>query len=501
MSEKETQQLPIQDALDYVESSAPSILRKKEASERDGSSDGKAVDYGINRQDVYGGKGTVVSVDPKGKEVDGDIRMGGTYLSTDYHPYLNNVPVVRDGEHWDAVTGFKGETTTTEYDAEHAKGIEVTYKTTRPGLPVYRGGGYGKALATVGLVPRQERVEKEIYETKTVIQRHDKDGNLVYEHTSKDPKFAEKIASFAAKRIIKATESELSKERDLSDVIDRLRNPAIFDSMVAKSGLLEHSEHSKPWGHDIDDSKEHAEKWHQHGIVTHSLEFEKAIDRTMPEYLEKWGLANKADEVLSERIDGSTKRQLLQIASLLHDIGKFTARKTDSDNPSKWHFDGHDDDSGKIILGELHGKGVAYSANERLKEFGLTDKQIEYVAKLAKHHFELGKVRKGLKEKDGYTIAWTTTPEFKEVAQEIIDNNSDIALEIGLMFIADGLSKTEVYSTGETDEAVESQRSQLEGELKEKNLNPNLINQALQMPVNMKVAQAYLNQWKDSLES
>ncbi|MFY9228552.1 MAG: HD domain-containing protein [Candidatus Microsaccharimonas sp.] len=241
-----------------------------------------------------------------------------------------------------------------------------------------------------------------------------------------------------------------------------------------------------------DDPSHHAEKWHQHGIVTHSREFARAIQETIPEHLKDWGVSEVVEKALSETIDGMERRELLTIASLLHDIGKFTARKFENGSHDKWHFDGHAEQSGQIVRSELR---------EYLGEnLNLTDAQIEYIARCTELHFELGEVRKAAKTSgEGYTMKFVDTPDFKEAAQEIIEKYPDYALEIGLMFIADGLSKSEISATGEADDEIENQRAELAAEIAKRGLNPDLINQALQMPVNMKVARAYLTQWSEEV--
>lgn len=279
--------------------------------------------------------------------------------------------------------------------------------------------------------------------------------------------------------------TERSVERDISESIDQLRGslPTIAELVI--DGEKNPSLKANP-----DDYLEHSPKWHQHGIVTHSLEFAKAMKTTIPDYINEWGLEEPVNEVLSEQIDGVEKRQLLEVASLLHDVGKFTARKEGHDHDEvSYSFTDHEEHSGQIIRTQLH---------DTLKELKLTDRQIEYVARCAELHFELGKVRRSSKENGGFTMAFVDTPAFQEAAQEIIDNNSNFALEIGLMFIADGLSKSEVKADGLDDEEIASQHSKLESELADKGLNPKLINQALQMPVNFKVARTYLNQWAAS---
>lgn len=238
-----------------------------------------------------------------------------------------------------------------------------------------------------------------------------------------------------------------------------------------------------------DSPMEHAPRWHQYGVITHSVEFGNALRDTVPEYVERWGLTEPVAAALSTEIDGIAKQDLLQITALVHDVGKFTARQVEHDEvtgATDFSFGGHEEHSGSIVRGSLH---------STLMELGLTEPQIEYVARCAELHFELGKVRRVSKADGGYTVAFTESPAFASAAQGIMDEHPDYALEIGLQFIADSLSKSEVAATADTDEEIAVQRPALEAELATKGLNPNLINQALQLPVNLKVAEAYLRQW------
>lgn len=245
---------------------------------------------------------------------------------------------------------------------------------------------------------------------------------------------------------------------------------------IAKSLITVHLDMSEPanvaFAENPDDYLQHSPNWHHHGVVTHSREFARAMKEAIPQYLREWGLEESANCVLSEEIDGVQKRELLEMSSLLHDIGKFTARTLgDHDNDEvHTHFDNHEEQSGDIIRTELR---------EPLSNLGFTENQIEYIAGCAELHFELGKVRRAAKANGGYTMAFVDTQAFHEAAQEIIEKHPDFALEVGLQFIADNLSKSEVQSTGINDEEIENQREQLAADIAQLGLNPKLINQAL----------------------
>lgn len=241
-----------------------------------------------------------------------------------------------------------------------------------------------------------------------------------------------------------------------------------------------------------DDPEEHSPRWHQYGIVTHSYQFAQAMRLDVPRLVAGWGLADAVNTALDAQVDGTDKRQLLQIASILHDTGKFAARHWEADPEGNVlaRFTGHEVYSGAIVRTELR---------PVLLGMGMTGQQIEYVATCTELHFELGKARKASKEATGYDLAFAGSPACRTAALEIIHAHPDYALEIGLLFIADGLSKTEVFAEGETDAAIEAQRARLEAQLTERGLNPMLINQALQMATNLKVARVYLEAWASTV--
>lgn len=276
----------------------------------------------------------------------------------------------------------------------------------------------------------------------------------------------------------------------ISEIMQRLRDalPGIATGLI--NGNLNMSDPAnQSFAAQPDDPAEHAPMWHQYGILTHSEKFVSALQTTIPVHLERWGLAEIVNAALSVEIDGISKRNLLLIAGLLHDVGKFTARKMIYDQKTgitAYTFEGHEEHSGSIVRNELR---------PMLRELGLTDSQIEYAAICTELHFELGKTRRASKTEGGYTIAFTESPAFARAVQEIIDAHPDYALEIGLLFIADALSKTEVAATAETDEGITAQHPALEAELAAEGLNPSLINQSLQQPVNMKVGEGYLGRW------
>jgi hypothetical protein len=125
-----------------------------------------------------------------------------------------------------------------------------------------------------------------------------------------------------------------------------------------------------------------------------------------------------------------------------------------------------------------------------------------YIAVCAELHFELGKVRQAAYDAGGYTMSFATATESSvcmSAIQDILNEYPDYALEIGLEFLADSLSKTEVAPQAKTDEGIALEIPALKAELADKDLHPDLIGQVIQLPVNIKVGERYLKTWAGPL--
>ncbi|EDK72757.1 metal dependent phosphohydrolase [candidate division TM7 genomosp. GTL1] len=242
--------------------------------------------------------------------------------------------------------------------------------------------------------------------------------------------------------------------------------------------------HNQSFAKEPDDPAEHELRWHQYGIITHSRRFEEYFREVVPMYLEKWGIVDSVNKNLAKTIDNTPKAELLRVAALLHDVGKFTARVPGS-------FRGHEAHSGRIIRTEL---------TEQLKKFKFTEKQIEYIATCTELHYELGKIRRSARLSEGYTMDFLKSHEFKQAAEETLRARPEFALEIGLFFLADNLSKIDIAATGETYNQILAEKPALEQRIATAGLHPNLINAAVQLPVNVKMAKAYLKLWAAAQE-
>ena len=267
--------------------------------------------------------------------------------------------------------------------------------------------------------------------------------------------------------------------------------PSIGAQLIEKHVDMSHPA-NQTFAANPNDPAEHAPSWHQYGITEHSKRFQESMEGSVLEYVEEWGLREPVQEALSQEVDGVSKQELLSVTALLHDIGKFTGRtfKAKNDGSTSATFEDHEAESGRLIReAPIHGY---------LATHGLTADQIEYIARTAELHFELGKMRRVAKTTEvGYTMKFIDTPECQEAIEHIINEHPDFALEIGLQFIADGMSKAEDFSTATDDESIEADRPVLAERIAAKGLNQKLVAQALQVPVNLRVAEKYLRTWSE----
>lgn len=234
-------------------------------------------------------------------------------------------------------------------------------------------------------------------------------------------------------------------------------------------------------------------KWHQWGIIRHTLKTGEYLEDIVPSLLEsedwfgpeeggsKLGLAN-------ETIDGMSKWDLLRIAAPTHDYGKFAKRQyrgEDADGNPMFTFAGHEAESGAIVR--------AWS--DRFTKLGMTDDQIEYVAQCAQLHYELGKLRDKAKGSElGYTIAFTETEEFEDMAKEIASLYPDMVHEMGIFFVADSLAKNDLHQTirAKSDEEIEQARADIQQDITNRGLAPHLLTAGLQQGINMAAGRKFL---------
>lgn len=274
--------------------------------------------------------------------------------------------------------------------------------------------------------------------------------------------------------------------RSIAEAYQRLppeRLQHFLDHMEERSGDADH------FAQHIDT---HDPTHHQFGITDHSRLFTRVMTRDLDPYLAKWRLKGKVDKHLSQRIDGMSKRELITIASQVHDLGKYAKgekyRDVSGERIDDWKraarttpdFKAHGEISEEII------RSPGFS--EILKARGLTESQIDYVARCAGVHFQLGDVRKAV-EREGYTMEFPESPKFRAAFDDIVKRDPDYAPETVLMFLADSLAKDSLRSRGKADEVMTgAERRRIETRIKSRGLHPKLLRSIEGNPVNIAVA-------------
>lgn len=274
----------------------------------------------------------------------------------------------------------------------------------------------------------------------------------------------------------------------------RLKRLSLALPTLAKKLILQKYDLTQPENMsffiDPDGTLQHAPDWHQWGIITHTRQFAAAMQNEVPGLLSEWGILNGVGEHLTKKIGTESKKTLLDFAVLLHDIGKFTSRTQTikPDGKVRNRFDDHEKASGQIIRNP--------DFSQILKtEYNLTPEQIEYIAKNAELHFQLGIVRQGVKKTTGgYNLEFAEGSNQNQEMQEVIQKSSGHTVELGLLFLADSLAKTDIRISANTDEEIASQQLTISEVLKQRHLNPRLLSAVNQLPVNIAVARTYLMQ-------
>ena len=231
---------------------------------------------------------------------------------------------------------------------------------------------------------------------------------------------------------------------------------------------------------ELDSPEQHQPNWHQWGIITHTRNFIKMYDNEVKKHLKAWNRLEAIEEHLSEQIDGISKSKLIYLGILLHDIGKFQKNYSKKLN---WRviytFNKHEVYSQEIIQNDLYPLLHDY--------YGLTDKQIEYIAMCARYHFELGFIREiGKKSKYGYSVAFANSQEFEDAVLDVLPSFEEYKIEVGVLFLADSYAKTDVAFEERTDNEI------LE-ELKYQDINSKLIHAVKQKSVNLEVVKCYFD--------
>jgi len=271
---------------------------------------------------------------------------------------------------------------------------------------------------------------------------------------------------------------------------------------IARTAMAAHvdanDERNRGFLDNPDSPAEHAPKWHQWGVVTHTKMFGVAHEKEVVKHLQQWGVKDAVDQHFAQEIDGEPKRDLIKAGIALHDLGKFTHRiyEPQADGSFKTGFANHEVRSGELI----REPGFADTLK---RDYSMTDNQVEYIAKCAELHFELGILRNKAKEAGGWSMAYVQSPHFEKAARDLMQQHPGFEAEMGLLYMGDSMAKTNIRIKANSDEEIEAQRDDVQQTVDRKlaalpaghKFDPRLIKAAMQLPVNMAAGKRYMQLW------
>lgn len=233
---------------------------------------------------------------------------------------------------------------------------------------------------------------------------------------------------------------------------------------------------------------QHALPWHQYGIITHSLKFTEALhDQKNRDYLENQGI--NIGNALEEKIDGITKKELLYLVWIVHDIGKFQRTYKNDTPDSGWSHHWHESKWAEIIENKLSQHLTKY-----LESYCLTNKHINYITNAVAIHYELWKIRDALQQKWlPYTINSTTTQEYTKQAQKLAGAFPELQIEIWILPYFDKLATVQnLIPEVTTDEEITANTQQYMNRMREEHIDEMFLPSVQQLPVNLMSSINYL---------
>ncbi len=236
-----------------------------------------------------------------------------------------------------------------------------------------------------------------------------------------------------------------------------------------------------------DAPEEHKPEWHQFGIITHTKHFLFHFNDTLPKYLKKWGLHQKVVNHLNDEIDGISRYELIKLSIVFHDIGKFAGRFFKHKNGSKCaYYNGHERLSENMIR---ENPDIQYF----FSSLGIVHSQIEYIARCAGLHYELGKIRDVACHNGCFNIAYVQSQECLNYCIATMNSNPNYAIEMGLLYLCDSLAKTDINFDAINDEDIKQNYCQILNMVEQNGLNLNLAKVIVQQPINVAFVRAYLS--------
>jgi hypothetical protein len=185
-----------------------------------------------------------------------------------------------------------------------------------------------------------------------------------------------------------------------------------------------------------------------------------AIGGELSMYLRQAGLDEAFVRYMQEEIDGRSKFELFVLSIPFHDLGKFARSFSKGSAGPGWDVIKPDYSDHEKISGRLIREPPA--VYELLAAQGLTDRQIEYIARCAELHFEFGHVRNAAKKTAvGYTLGFIGSVEMDRSIEQVLFERPGFGVEISAYFLVDSLGKLGVRVVPSETSGVEIVTSEL----------------------------------------
>ncbi len=227
--------------------------------------------------------------------------------------------------------------------------------------------------------------------------------------------------------------------------------------------------------------------WHQFGLLTHTRKVRDYFRDSMDFKLTKWGVYSEVERSLNVRIGDIRKKDLLEAAILLHDLGKIPSLGDTRINRV------HEMMSLKLL--------EENPIKEILASYNLTKDQINYLGYCVKAHDVLGKeIRDKLKHQGNLNFSYLGSVSRSSIIQNT-DLDKEMLSEIGVFFLCDTMGKTDIYINAASDEEINLKKKQIESLLESRGLPNQLVNAVMQFPVSIKLSEIYFKSIMSCLSS
>ena len=194
--------------------------------------------------------------------------------------------------------------------------------------------------------------------------------------------------------------------------------------------------------------------------------------------MKSWGLHNKLRKNLKQNVSEADKYGLFDISITLHDLGKIVCNNDSSRNRN------HEKESANLLD----------YFKKRLVGLGLSKLSLNYLKRCIETHDVIGKeIRDEMTEEGNFSFSVLSNKKTKELCQKIAKKYPDVKWETGFYFLCDSLGKTDIRIIARNDLELSEAENSVIKIIKQRNLNPQIRYAAIQLPLNIKLAEIYLN--------